>query len=123
MSLYEYYIPVAIFAIVGLSVPIVLMLLSKLLAPSNKYSGKLTTYECGVEPTGVAQIQYHMQYYMFAIIFVVFDVEMVFMYPWAVVFPNLGMLAVIEMIMFILILVIGLIYAWKKGVLEWIYPM
>lgn len=123
LTLYGNYIPVAIFLIVGVLVPTVLMLVSVLIAPDNKVGEKLTTYECGVLPTGVAHMQYNMQYYMFAILFVVFDVEMVFMYPWAIVFTNLGMLAVIEMIMFILILVVGLVYAWKKGALEWIYPM
>ncbi len=123
MTLYGAYIPVAIFLIVGVIFPSILILLPVLLAPDNKVGEKLTTYECGVLPTGVAHMQYNMQYYMFALLYVVFDVEMVFMYPWAIVFTDLGMLAVIEMIMFILILVVGLVYAWKKGVLEWIYPM
>lgn len=121
MTLYANYIPVMIFLILGLFVPTLLLFVSGLIAPDYKYGEKLTTYECGILPTGIAHIQYNMQYYMYAIIYVVFDVEMVFMYPWAVVFTNLGMIAVIEMIMFILILVVGLIYAWKKGVLEWIY--
>ncbi len=123
MTLYGNYIPVAVFLIIGLLFPTALMLISKLIAPTKKYGEKLVVYECGIVPTGVAHTQYHMQYYMYALLYVVFDVEMVFMYPWAIVFTNLGMLAVIEMIMFILILVVGLLYAWKKGVLEWIYPM
>ena len=123
MTIYGNYIPVAVFLFIGILVPTALTLLAIVLGPDKKVGEKLTTYECGVLPTGVAHMQYHMQYYMYALLYVVFDVEMVFMYPWAVVFTKIGMLAVIEMIMFILILVAGLVYAWKKGVLEWIYPM
>ncbi|MEE8168550.1 MAG: NADH-quinone oxidoreductase subunit A [Candidatus Hydrothermarchaeales archaeon] len=119
MTIYEYYIPVAIFIIVGLLFPIAAMVSSWLFRVKNPYPEKLTTFECGEIPIGNAQIQFDIQYYMFAILFVVFDIETVFLYPWALVFPELGMLAVLEMILFIAILALGLIYAWKKGVLEW----
>jgi NAD(P)H-quinone oxidoreductase subunit 3 len=78
-----------------------------------------TTYESGMEPIGGAWIQFNIRYYMFALVFVVFDVETVFLYPWAVAFSQLGLLAFIEALVFIAILVIALVYAWRKGALEW----
>jgi NADH-quinone oxidoreductase subunit A len=95
------------------------LLISQLVRPTKPEKEKYMTYECSIPPTGEAWIQHNVQYYLFAIIFVVFDVEIVFLYPWAVVFPDLGMLAVIEMLLFIFVLVVGLAYAWKKGALEW----
>jgi NADH-quinone oxidoreductase subunit A len=120
--LLEDYIPVAVFVIVGLLFPLVLFVVSSLLRPSKFEPEKYTTYECSIPPTGDARIQHNVQYYLFAIIFIVFDVELVFLYPWAVVFTNpaLGVLPFIEMMLFIGVLVVGLAYAWKKGALEWL---
>ena len=81
---------------------------------------KLTTYECGENPTGSAWVQFNIRFYVFALIFIVFDVEVVFLLPWAVVFRDLGMLAFVEGVLFILILVVGLAYVWRKGDLEWV---
>lgn len=89
------------------------------LRPKNPTSGKSSTYECGEIPQGSAWIQYNVVYYLFALIFVIFDVEVVFIIPWALVFRSLGIAAYIEMLIFIFILLLGLAYAWKKGVLKW----
>jgi NADH:ubiquinone oxidoreductase subunit 3 (subunit A) len=113
------YLPVAIFAVVGLSFSLIILLVSSFFRPTKSEPEKYVTYECSILPFGDARIQHNVQYYLIAILFVVFDVEVVFLFPWALVFPGLGMLAVIEMFIFIFILVIGLAYAWKKGALEW----
>jgi NADH-quinone oxidoreductase subunit A len=113
------YIPVAIFVIVGLVFPLVLLLVTRIVRPTKPEPEKYVTYECSILPFGDARIQHNVQYYLFALLFTIFDVEVVFLFPWALVFPTLGWLAVLEMFIFILILVIGLAYAWKKGALEW----
>ena len=89
------------------------------LSPKQRSGLRLTTYESGMEPLGGAWIQFNIRYYMFALVFVVFDVETVFLYPWAVAFHKLGLLAFVEAIVFITILIFGLVYAWRKGALEW----
>ncbi|NIQ33889.1 MAG: NAD(P)H-quinone oxidoreductase subunit 3 [Nitrososphaeria archaeon] len=119
MGIYEHYIPVIAFLVIGVLIPAGAMILAWIIRVKNPYEEKLTTYECGEEPIGKAQIQYDIQFYIYALLFVVFDVETVFLYPWAVVFPDIGILAVIEMIIFIAMLAIALVYAWKKGILEW----
>ena len=80
---------------------------------------KLSPYECGEVVKGTSRIQFNVRYYLFALIFVIFDVEVLFVVPWAVVFKQIGMVAYIEMLIFIFILSLGLLYAWKKGALEW----
>ena len=81
---------------------------------------KLTTYECGENPTGSAWVQFNIRFYVFALIFIIFDVEVVFLLPWAVVFRELGLLAFVEGLVFILILLVALAYVWRKGDLEWV---
>lgn len=100
-------------------VPLLALTASKLLRPSTRGPEKRTTYESGMEPVGGAWIQFNIRYYMFALVFVIFDVETVFLYPWAVAFNTLGLLAFVEALIFIAILVIALVYAWRKGALEW----
>ncbi|RMF24791.1 MAG: NAD(P)H-quinone oxidoreductase subunit 3 [Cyanobacteria bacterium J083] len=100
-------------------VPVLALTASKLLRPTNSSPIKRTTYESGMEPVGGAWIQFNIRYYMFALVFVVFDVETVFLYPWAVAFNRLGLLAFVEALIFIAILVVALAYAWRKGALEW----
>lgn len=78
-----------------------------------------STYECGMEPVGPAWVQFRVSYYLYALIFVVFDVETVFLYPWAVAYKQLGLFALVEMLIFVAILVAGLAYAWRKGALAW----
>lgn len=119
MIVYPDYIPVMVFLLIGTIFPLAAMAIAWFFRRNNPYSAKYTTYECGEIPIGEAHTQFDVFYYMFAILFVVFDVETVLIYPWAVVFPEIGMLAVIEMVIFIVVLGLGLLYAWKKGFLEW----
>jgi NADH-quinone oxidoreductase subunit A len=87
--------------------------------PASQDPVKLAPYECGEVVKGTSRVQFNVRYYLFALIFVIFDVEVLFVVPWAVVFKQLGMMAYIEMLIFIFILTLGLLYAWKKGALEW----
>ena len=116
LSGYEYLLG---FILVCSLVPALALSASKLLRPSGRSPERRTTYESGMEPFGGAWIQFNIRYYMFALVFVVFDVETVFLYPWAVAFSRLGLLAFVEAFIFIAILVIALVYAWRKGALEW----
>lgn len=88
--------------------------------PSRFSEEKLTTYECGENPSGPAWIQFNIRFYVFALIFIIFDVEAVFLLPWAVVFRELGLLAYVEGLVFIGVLVVALAYVWRKGDLEWV---
>jgi NADH-quinone oxidoreductase subunit A len=94
--------------------------ISRLIRPRNPYPAKNVNYECAEEPVGSSWIQFNPRFYIFALIFVIFDVEAVFMFPWAVAFNQLGLYALIEMVIFILILLFGLYYAWKRGALRWV---
>lgn len=116
LSGYEYLL--GFLLICGL-LPVIALVTSKVLQPRRRGVERRTTYESGMEPIGGAWIQFNIRYYMFALVFVIFDVETVFLYPWAVAFHRLGLLAFIEALIFIAILVIALVYAWRKGALEW----
>jgi NADH-quinone oxidoreductase subunit A len=93
--------------------------LARLVAPRRPLPEKLTTYECGIDPVGEGWSQSQIRYYIYGFLFVIFDVEAVFLFPWARVFEGLGYIAVVEMGLFIGILAVGLLYAWRKGVLRW----
>jgi NADH:ubiquinone oxidoreductase subunit 3 (subunit A) len=95
------------------------LLLAWLLRPAKPNPIKSSTYECGVETQGDAWVQFKVQYYIYALVFVIFDIEVIFLFPWAVAFNKLGLFAFVEMLIFLAILVVGLAYAWGKGVLEW----
>ena len=107
----------ALVAIVFVCVPLILQWL---VAPSNKTAEKLQTYECGEVVEGSAWLQFNVRFYVIALIFLIFDVEVVFLFPWAVVFKDLGMLAMVEMGIFLIILSVGLAYVWVKTDLEWV---
>jgi NADH:ubiquinone oxidoreductase subunit 3 (subunit A) len=111
---------VGLFFIVGLIIPAGAIGAGWLFGPKKPNPIKQSTYECGIEPVGEGWVQFKAQYYIFALVFLVFDVETVFLFPWAVKLDQLGMFAVIEGIVFILILVAGLVYTWRKGMLEWV---
>ena len=96
------------------------LVISWLVAPSNKTKDKLDTYECGEEAEGSAWLQFNIRFYIIALIFLIFDVEVVFLFPWAVVFKEMGLLALIEMGIFLLILIAGLAYVWVKSDLDWV---
>lgn len=110
---------VAFFIFVGLLIPVGAITIAWLLGPKKPNPIKQTTYECGLETVGESWVQFKAQYYIFALVFLVFDVETVFLFPWAVKLGQLGLFAVVEGIVFISILVVGLVYTWRKGMLEW----
>ena len=93
------------------------------LRPARFSEEKLTTYECGENPVGSAWVQFNIRFYVFALIFIIFDVEVALLYPWAVIFQRLGMLAFVEAFIFIVILLAGLAYLWKEGDLDWVRTM
>jgi NADH-quinone oxidoreductase subunit A len=106
-------------AVAGAGLVAVAILLARVVAPRRLLPEKLTTYECGIDPVGEGWSQSQIRYYIYAFLFVIFDVESVFLFPWAVVFERLGMYAVVSMTIFIAVLGLGLLYAWRKGVLRW----
>ncbi|WP_028784098.1 NADH-quinone oxidoreductase subunit A [Thalassobacillus devorans] len=114
------YLVVVIFLALGILLPIVALSLGRLLRPNKPTEQKRTTYESGIDPFQDARVQFNARYYIFALMFVIFDVETIFLYPWAVAYEELGVFALIEMLIFVVMLLIGLIYAWKKKVLRWI---
>jgi NADH-quinone oxidoreductase subunit A len=93
-----------------------------LIRPSRAYAGKLTTYECGEDPVGGSWVKFNIRFYVIALIFLIFDVEVVFLFPWAVVFQKLGFYAFAEMLVFLAILIVGYAYVWAKGDLDWDRP-
>jgi NADH-quinone oxidoreductase subunit A len=113
------YVLVAIFIGLGVFLPVAALTLGRFLRPHKPTTEKQSTYESGNEPVGSGQVRFNVRYYLFALMFVIFDVEAVFLYPWAVAYDKLGLFAVVEMLIFVALLVIGLIYAWKKKVLKW----
>ena len=98
------------------------LITARLLRPSRPYPAKLTTYECGEEPVGSPWVKFNIRFYVVALIFVIFEVEVLFLFPWALVYQKLGLFAFIEMMIFIVILLVGLAYVWVKGDLDWDKP-
>jgi NADH-quinone oxidoreductase subunit A len=111
---------IGLFLVLAPVFPAVALLIPRLIAPKKPNVIKSQAYECGIETVGDSWVQFKVQYYIFALIFLVFDVETVFLYPWAAAIGQLSLFAVLEGVLFILILVLGLVYAWRKGALEWI---
>lgn len=111
---------VLVAAILGIIMVAVPLIVQSLVAPSKKSKEKLETYECGEESEGSAWLQFNIRFYVIALIFLIFDVEVVFLFPWAVVFKDLGLLAMVEMAIFLVILIVGLAYVWVKGDLNWV---
>ncbi len=118
-SIPENYVPILLFISVALVVGAFALLAGRLARPNRPYRAKLTPYESGSPLFSDARIQFPMRYYIIAMLFVVFDIEVIFMIPWAIRFQSLGLLGLIEMLVFIMILLAGFWYAWKKGALEW----
>ena len=114
------YIPIFIFAIFAMAFPVVVLWLAKLVRPSAPISTKLEAYECGIEAASDSRGRYAVRFYIVAILFVIFDVETIFLYPWAVRFRHLGWFGVGEVAVFLAILIVGYIWAWKKGAFEWV---
>lgn len=115
----ENYLPVLIFLIIGLAVGAVMIALGFVLSPHKPDKEKLSPYECGFEAFGDARMKFDVRYYLVAILFIIFDLEIAFLFPWAIVLEDIGMFGYVAMAIFLGILVIGFIYEWKKGALEW----
>jgi NADH-quinone oxidoreductase subunit A len=116
----EAYIPILIFLCVAAAFPFVALLISAVFRPGGYEQVKMAAYECGIETSGEPRSRYSIRYYVIAVLFVVFDVEVIFFFPWAVRFNVLGLFGFVEMLIFIGILLLGYVYAWKKGALEWV---
>jgi NADH-quinone oxidoreductase subunit A len=110
---------VGLFLALAWTLPVVPIVLGKILGPKRSNPQKREIYECGIETVGETHVQFKAQYYIFALVFVVFDVELVFLFPWAAAYNRLGLYALFEMALFILLLVVALVYTWRKGALEW----
>jgi NADH-quinone oxidoreductase subunit A len=113
------YLPIVLMLIVSALIGLIIMLIGVLIRPKKPEKVKYSVYECGMPEFGDARRRYNVRFYVIAMLFVIFDVETVFLFPWAVAFNMLGIFGLIEMILFIVILVFGYFYAWKKGALEW----
>lgn len=113
------YWPVLLFILVAIGLGIALLAIGMLAGPRRPESEKLAPYECGFEAFEDARMRFDVRYYLLAILFIIFDLEIAFLFPWAVVFKQIGIVALIEMALFLLLLVIGFAYVWKKGALEW----
>ena len=115
----ENYLPVLVFIGVGLMVGVVMIALGFVLGTRRPDSEKLSPYECGFEAFGDARMKFDVRFYLVAILFIIFDLEIAFLFPWAIVLDKIGMVGLIAMTVFLGILVVGFIYEWKKGALEW----
>ena len=113
------YVPILLFGLVATGFAVFAIIFSKLVHASKPSAIKLEPYECGIAPIGDARDRYSIRYYLIAMLFVIFDVETVFMFPWAVALDRLALFGLIEMLVFLFILVVGYFYAWKTGALEW----
>jgi NADH-quinone oxidoreductase subunit A len=111
---------IGVFLILAPVFPLAALIIPRIIAPRKPNQLKSETYECGVETVGDTWVQFRVQFYIYALVFLIFDIETVFLFPWAASFDLLPMFAVLEGILFILILVAGLAYAWRKGALEWV---
>jgi len=111
-----------VFLLIGAAFVGITLVISRLLQPRHSTSVKLSTYECGESPIGQSWIQFNNRFYVIALIFLIFDVEIAVMFPWGVVFKDLGLFAFVEMAIFVLILLVGLAYVWRKGDLAWDKP-
>ena len=114
------YAPILIFLAVATVFPVATLVIARLLRPSVFNTVKVEAYECGVPPSGEARARYPVRFYIIAVLFVVFDVETIFLFPWAVRYRELALFGFVEMLIFLGILLVGFAYAWRKGALEWV---
>jgi NADH-quinone oxidoreductase subunit A len=119
MVLYNY-IFIGLLLLVAIVFAVAPLIVVRIIAPRKRSLAKGDTYECGVRTYGETWVRFRIQYYIYALMFVVFDIEVVFLFPWAVSYAGLGRFALVEMVVFLLILMVGLVYAWAKGVLRWV---
>lgn len=113
------YFPIFLFIAIALAFGVVTLLLSYLVQPQFPDAEKLSAYECGSEPFSDARMPFPVRYYIFAMLFVIFDIEVIFLYPWALVFKQIGLIGLVEMLIFIALFIVAYVYAWRKGALEW----
>lgn len=113
------YFPVLLFIMVGLAIGVAPLVLGRILGPHRPNAAKLSPYECGFEAFEDARMKFDVRYYLVAILFILFDLEIAFLFPWAIVLKEIGMFGFVSMMIFLAILVFGFIYEWKKGALEW----
>ena len=113
------YLPVLLFLLVAIAFAGGTIGLSSIIVPRRRNSAKMSAYECGVDPVGDARERFSVKFYLVAVLFILFDIEAVFLYPWAVAFRQLGLYGLVEMVLFILILLVGYVYLLKKRALEW----
>ena len=113
------YIPIFLFMGLAFVFPVVTLLIAKLIRPQTGGQGKLMPYECGVDPDSDARQRYAIRYYVVAILFVIFDVETIFLFPWAIIYRQLALFGLIEMLVFLGILIVGYVWIIKKGALDW----
>lgn len=119
LTLLSDYTFIGIFVVVAIAFPMIALALAYFVRPKKPNTVKSSIYECGLETIGETWVQFRVQYYLYALVFVIFDVETVFLYPWAVAYNKLGIFALVEMFIFLAILVAGLAYVWRKGALDW----
>ena len=115
----EQYFPILLFIGFGLFLGFMMLSVGRLVSPNRPDAAKLSPYECGFEAFEDARMKFDVRYYLVAILFILFDLEIAFLFPWAVVLPDIGFFGFAAMMVFLLILVVGFVYEWKKGALEW----
>jgi NADH-quinone oxidoreductase subunit A len=115
----ENYLPVLLFILVGAAVGVAPMAIGKILGPSKPDAAKLSPYECGFEAFEDARMQFDVRYYLVAILFILFDLEIAFLFPWAVALDTIGFVGFISMMVFLAILIVGFVYEWSRGALDW----
>ncbi len=113
------YLPILIFLIIALILSIGFVVINFIVAPNNPDPEKLSSYECGFEPFTDSRMEFDVKFYLVAILFIIFDLEIAFLFPWAISLGNIGLLGFLSMMVFLFILTIGFIYEWKKGALDW----
>jgi NADH-quinone oxidoreductase subunit A len=115
----ENYLPILLFVIIGIGFGVMPLLAGFILGPRRPDDEKRSAYECGFEPFEDAHMKFDVRYYLVAILFIIFDLEIAFLFPWAIVLDEIGVFGLLSMFLFLAILVVGFIYEWKKGALEW----
>jgi len=113
------YIPIILFLIIAFGLSTAFVVLNFIIAPNNPDPEKLSAYECGFEPFEDSRMEFDVRFYLVAILFIIFDLEIAFLFPWAISLGNIGLLGFISMMIFLFILTVGFIYEWKKGALDW----
>ncbi len=115
----QLYFPVLLFILVGIGIGLLMLTVGSLVSPNRPDPEKLSAYECGFEAFEDARMKFDVRYYLIAILFILFDLEIAFLFPWAVVLPDIGIFGFWSMMIFLAILIVGFVYEWKKGALEW----